>query len=103
MDRSKDTWLNVRYFAGGYVIIKGKKDKSIPLDVLLDAGSLAIHYSRAKGRSKVDLYYTLVKHLRRIKDGRTGLVTPTQEKNLCITVDEERLKRLLLSGKEDAK
>lgn len=101
--RSNDTWLHVRDFAGGYVIIKGKKDKSIPLDVLLDAGSLAIHYSRAKGRSKVDLYYTLVKHLRRIKDGRTGLVTPTQEKNLCITVDEERLKRLLLSGKEDAK
>lgn len=98
--RSNDTWLHTRDFAGGYVIIRGKKDKSIPLDVLLDAGNLAVHYSKAKGQGKADLYYTAVKHLRRIKDGKQGLVTPTQEKNLCITVDENRLRRLLLSKEE---
>ena len=36
----------------------------------------------------------------RIKDGKTGLVTPTQEKNLFVTMDESRLKRLLLVKEE---
>lgn len=98
--RSNDTWLHVRDFAGGYVVIRAIKGKSIPLDVLLDAANLAIHYSKAKSQGKADLYYTQVKFLRRIKDGKTGLVTPTQEKNLFVTMDESRLKRLLLVKEE---
>ena len=98
--RSGDTWLHTRDYAGGYVIIRGRKDKSIPLDVLLDAGCLAIHYSKAKTQGKADLYYTKVKYLRRVKDGKLGLVVPTNEKNLYVTLDEERIKRLLLSKEE---
>ena len=98
--RSNDIWLHVRDFPGSYVIIRSKKDKSVPLDVLLDAANLAIHYSKAKEQKRADLYYTKVKYLRRIKNGKTGLVTPTNEKNLHVTIDDERLKRLL-STKED--
>lgn len=99
--RSNDTWLHVRDFAGGYVIIKAKKDKSIPLDVLLDSACLAIHYSKAKSQGRADIYYTQVKYLRRIKDGRTGLVTPTREKNLFVVLDEQRIRRLTGSGQEE--
>lgn len=94
--RSNDLWMHTRDHAGGYVIIKALKGKSVPLDVLLDAGNLAIHYSKAKSQGRADLYYTQVKFLRRIKDGKTGLVTPTQEKNLHVVVDESRLSGLLL-------
>ena len=45
------------------------------------------------------LNYTQVKYLRRAKDGPMGLVLPTQEKNLAVTADPARLKRLL--GEED--
>ena len=41
-----------------------------------------------------ELYYTLVKHLRRAKDGPKGLVLPSQEKNLRIVLDEGLLKEL---------
>jgi predicted ribosome quality control (RQC) complex YloA/Tae2 family protein len=41
------------------------------------------------------LYYTHVKYLRRVKGGKTGLVLPTQEKNLQAELDAERVKRLL--------
>lgn len=99
--RSNDTWLHVRDFAGGYVIIKAKKDKSIPLDVLLDSACLAIHYSKAKSQGRADIYYTQVKYLRRIKDGRTGLVTPTREKNLFVVLDEQRIRKLTGSGQEE--
>ena len=92
--RGDDLWLHVRDFPGGYVFIKARKGKTVPLEILLDAANLAVHYSKARGDSKVDLYYTHVKYLRRAKNGPKGLVLPTQEKNLCVTPDRERLKKL---------
>jgi predicted ribosome quality control (RQC) complex YloA/Tae2 family protein len=35
-----------------------------------------------------------VKYLRRPKQGKLGLVLPTQEKNLHINLDENRLKKI---------
>lgn len=98
--RGNDLWLHTRDFAGGYVFIKAKKDKSVPLEVLLDAGNLAVHYSKAKSNKKASLYYTHVKYLRRVKNGKQGLVIPTMEKNLDITLDEKRVKELLSEGGE---
>ena len=93
--RGSDIWMHTRDTSGAYVIIKSKKGKTVPLPVLLDAASLAIHYSKAKKNGKADLYYTEVKYLRRAKDGKKGLVIPTQEKNLFATLDEKRVKELL--------
>jgi predicted ribosome quality control (RQC) complex YloA/Tae2 family protein len=92
--RGEDLWLHVRDFAGGYVFIKAQKNKTVPLDILLDAANLAVYYSKARTNTKVDLYYTHVKYLRRAKNGPKGLVIPTQEKNLCVTPDKARLSRL---------
>ena len=92
--RGDDIWLHVRDFPGGYVFIKARKGKTVPLDILLDAANLAVYYSKARNAGKTDLYYTHVKYLRRAKNGPKGLVLPTQEKNLCIEPDKERLARL---------
>jgi len=93
--RGNDYWLHSRDTPGAYVFVKSTKGKSVPLEVLLDAGNLALHYSKAKSAGKCELYYTQVKYLRRVKEGKRGLVIPTQEKNLSIRRDEERLRRLL--------
>ena len=92
--RGADMWFHVRDFPGGYVFVKNRPGKTIPLDILLDAANLAVYYSKARNAGKTDLYYTHVKYLRRAKNGPKGLVIPTQEKNLCITPDKERLRRL---------
>jgi predicted ribosome quality control (RQC) complex YloA/Tae2 family protein len=92
--RGDDLWLHVRDFPGGYVFIKNKKGKTVPLDILLDAANLAVYYSKARNTGKTDLYYTHVKYLRRAKNGPKGLVLPSQEKNLCIEPDKNRLLRL---------
>ncbi len=92
--RGDDLWLHVRDFPGGYVFIKARKGKTVPLDILLDAANLAVYYSKARNAGKTDLYYTHVKYLRRAKNGPKGLVLPTQEKNLCIEPDKARLARL---------
>ena len=92
--RGDDLWMHVRDFPGGYVFIKSQKGKTVPLEILIDAANLAVHYSKARSNTKVDLYYTHVKYLRRAKNGPKGLVIPTQEKNLCITPDKKIISRL---------
>lgn len=96
--RGNDTWLHARDYPGGYVFIRALPGKSIPLEVLLDAGNLALFYSKARTGGRGELYYTQVKYLRRSKDGPLGLVLPTQEKNLSVTLEEDRLKRLQNGG-----
>lgn len=98
--RGEDLWLHVRDFPGGYVFVKAQKGKTVPLEILLDAANLAVYYSKARKNTKVDLYYTHVKYLRRAKNGPKGLVIPTQEKNLCITPDKDRLTKLDTIHKE---
>ena len=93
--RGNDLWLHTRDLPGGYVFVRALKGKTFPLEVLLDAGNLAVWYSRAKSEGRADLYYTAVKYLRRAKDGPLGLVLPTQEKNLTIVVDPLRIERLM--------
>jgi predicted ribosome quality control (RQC) complex YloA/Tae2 family protein len=92
--KGKDLWLHVRDYAGSYVFIKQRAGKTVPLDILLDAGNLAVFYSKGRGNGEGDLFYTQVKYLRRAKNGPKGLVIPTQEKNLHIKTEPGRLKEL---------
>jgi len=92
--RGPDMWLHTRDFSGGYVFIKARSGKTVPLDILLYAGNLAVYHSKARRNGQADLYYTEVKYLRRAKDGPKGLVLPTHEKNLHIKLDEEKLRTL---------
>jgi predicted ribosome quality control (RQC) complex YloA/Tae2 family protein len=92
--KGNDLWLHARDYHGSYVFIRYRAGKSVPLDILLDAGNLAIFYSKGRNNGEGDLFYTSVKYLRRAKDGPKGLVIPTQEKNLHVKIDEERLRTL---------
>ncbi|MDR0389656.1 MAG: NFACT family protein [Spirochaetaceae bacterium] len=92
--KGNDLWLHARDYAGAYVFIKQRSGKSYPLELLLDAGNLALFYSKGRNEKSGDLFYTPVKYLRRVKNGPRGLVIPSQEKNLHITLEDSRLKEL---------
>lgn len=92
--KGNDLWLHARDYAGSYVFIKRRPGKSVPLDILLDAGNLALFYSKGRNNGEGDLFYTPVKYLRRAKGGPKGLVIPTQEKNLHIKLEQARLREL---------
>jgi predicted ribosome quality control (RQC) complex YloA/Tae2 family protein len=92
--KGNDLWFHVRDFPGSYVFVKRRPGKTAPLEILLDAGNLALFYSRGRNNGEADLFYTPVKYLRRAKDGPKGLVIPTQEKNLHIKTDPRRLREL---------
>jgi len=95
-----DMWLHTRDWAGGYVFIKNRPGKTIPLEILLNAGNLAVYYSKARKANTADLYYTQVKHLRRAKNAPKGTVLPSNEKNLTVTLDQERLRFMETCQKE---
>ncbi len=61
---------------------------------MLDAATLAMHYSRGKSAGHGDVYYTQVKYLRRAKGAKKGTVLPTQEKNLHVKIDPARIETL---------
>ncbi|MCK5251282.1 MAG: DUF814 domain-containing protein [Spirochaetaceae bacterium] len=92
--RGNDLWFHARDYPGGHVFVRSPRGKSVPLEILLDAGNLALSYSSVKSSGEADLYYTQVKHLRRMKNGKAGTVLPTHEKNLHIKLDTRRLAAL---------
>ncbi len=92
--RGQDMWLHTRDYAGGYVFIKARSGKTVPLEILLYAGNLAVYHSKARKNGQADLYYTQVKYLRRAKNGPKGLVLPTHEKNLLVKIDDAKMRRL---------
>lgn len=98
--KGSDMWLHARDFPGSYVFVKARPGKTVPLDVLLDAGNLALFYSKGRNAGEGDLYYTQAKHLRRAKDAPKGTVLPTHEKNIRVKVEDARLKALELCREE---
>jgi predicted ribosome quality control (RQC) complex YloA/Tae2 family protein len=99
--RGNDWWLHTRDKSGSYVFIKNIESKTIPLETILDAASLALLYSKVPKGVKTDLYYTQVKYLRRAKGAKLGTVIPTQEKNIVSELDQSRIERLFLTKNGD--
>jgi predicted ribosome quality control (RQC) complex YloA/Tae2 family protein len=92
--RGNDWWFHARDWPGAYVFVKAQPGKSLPLETMLDAATLAVHYSKGKTSGQGDVYYTQVKYLRRAKGAKKGTVLPTQEKNLHVKLDPARIERL---------
>jgi predicted ribosome quality control (RQC) complex YloA/Tae2 family protein len=93
--KGNDLWLHARDHPGAYVFIRALPGKSVPLESLVDAATLALLYSRGKASGRGDVYYTKVKYLRRPRQGKPGLVIPTQERNLHVLLEEARVQRLM--------
>jgi predicted ribosome quality control (RQC) complex YloA/Tae2 family protein len=96
--RGNDWWFHARDWPGAYVFVKAQPGKSLPLETMLDAATLAVHFSKGKTSGQGDVYYTMVKYLRRAKGARQGTVLPTQEKNLHVALDPARIERLKAGG-----
>jgi predicted ribosome quality control (RQC) complex YloA/Tae2 family protein len=96
--RGNDLFFHVRGFPGSHVIVRTKKDKSVPLETLLDAGALAVHYSKVRGNTRADVSYCPRKYVSKPRGAKPGLVTVANEKTIRPDGDPERLKRLLATA-----
>ncbi len=91
-----DLWLHVGGGRpGSHVIVRLPKGKTASLDTLLDAGTLAVHFSKARGERTIDVLYTLAKNVKKPKGLPPGAVVPSQTKTITVRLDEARLQQLL--------
>lgn len=71
-----DLWFHARGLPGSHVIVRtlgGKHD--IDPQIIETAAQLAAYYSRGRALNKVEVDYTRVKYVKKIKAGKPGLVT----------------------------
>ena len=78
------------------------KGKTASLETLLDAATLAVHFSKARGERRIDVVYTPKKHVRKPKGLPAGAVVPAQTKTITVLQDDVRLRRLLDGGGDGA-
>ena len=94
-----DLWLHVGGGRpGSHVVVRLPKHKTASLETLLDAGTLAVHFSKARGEPRIDVIYTLRKNVRKPKGLPPGAVVPSHTKTVTVATEELRLRRLLDSA-----
>lgn len=95
--RGNDLWFHARGVPGSHLIVRMERGKEIPYQTLLDAATLALHFSDARREGKGDVVYTYRKYIQRPKGAKPGAVLASQEKNIYIEIESKRLERLLAS------
>lgn len=93
--RGEDYWLHARDVAGSHVLVRMARGADLKEETLLDAATLAAHFSKARGKDRVAVVYTRRKFLSKPRGARPGLVTYSKASYLDLDVDRKRLDRLL--------
>ena len=94
--RGRDLWLHIGGgYAGSHVVLRLQKDQAPPTESLIDAATLAVHFSKARGKNPAEVLYTKASQVRKRKGAPPGLVEVIRHKTLLLRFEEERLQRLL--------
>ncbi|MFB6285114.1 MAG: NFACT family protein [Candidatus Bipolaricaulia bacterium] len=81
-----DLWLHAKDRPGSHVVIKSDSKGDVPDEVLQRAAELAAYHSKGRDAGKVEVTYTLIKHLKKPKGARPGLVVVNEERG-TLTVE----------------
>jgi predicted ribosome quality control (RQC) complex YloA/Tae2 family protein len=78
-----DFWLHAAEGSGAHVVVRNPaRLKELPRPVLISAARIAAYYSRSRGRGKVEVHYTLRKHVRKGRGFPAGRVTLRNHRTL---------------------
>ncbi|MGK3992313.1 NFACT RNA binding domain-containing protein [Sorangium sp. So ce1024] len=98
--RPHDLWLHAKGVAGSHVVVPLPKGASCPADVLVDAATLAAHFSDARGEAVCEVSYVQRRYVRKPRGSAPGAVTYDREKVIAVRIEPERLSRLLATKDE---
>lgn len=96
--RGNDLFLHVQGFAGSHVIVRAAPGKPVPLETMLDAAALAVHYSKARDFPKAEVSVTPRKYVRKPRGTKPGLVVLERHDTLLVARDRARLERVLATA-----
>lgn len=92
--RYNDTWFHTKDIPGSHVVLQNGGVEPSEEDILL-AASLAAHFSKARGSSKIPVDYTEIRYVKKPSGSKPGFVIFTNQKTLYITPDEAKLAPIL--------
>ncbi|WP_433927277.1 NFACT RNA binding domain-containing protein [Sorangium cellulosum] len=98
--RPHDLWLHAKGVTGSHVIVPLPKGASCPADALVDAATLAAHFSDARGEAVCEVSYVQRRYVRKPRGSAPGAVTYDREKVIAVRIEAERLSRLLATKEE---
>lgn len=102
MARGNDLFFHVRGMPGSHVILRVDANRPPNHESLLDAATVAVHWSKARNRgTAVDVSYTPRKWVKKPRGAKPGLVQISNEKTIRAGNDPERLKRILSTGRRE--
>ena len=85
---SNDLWFHVQGAPGGHVVIRtNNRPEAVPHSTLIEAAKLAARQSRRRRDTTVEVDYTAVKHLSRVKGAGPGHVIFREFKTLLVNPD----------------
>lgn len=93
--RGNDLWFHAREVPGSHLVVRMQRREEIPYQTLLDAATLALHFSDGRKAGKGDVLYTFRKYVQKAKGEKPGKVFCSQEKNIHIELQPDRLQRIL--------
>ncbi len=85
-------WLHAEDYPGSHVVVPIADP--LPPEVLVDAATLALGYSKAPKGGKQGVSYTRRKHVTKFKGAKPGQVLLQERKTILIRIDADRWKRL---------
>ncbi|MEM7139329.1 MAG: NFACT RNA binding domain-containing protein [Myxococcota bacterium] len=93
--RPHDLWLHARGVTGAHVVVPLDKGKSCAAEILVDAATLAAHFSDLRGEPLVEVLYTPRRFVHKRKGAPVGAVSLGREKVIAVRLEDTRLRRLL--------
>ncbi|MBL8696079.1 MAG: DUF814 domain-containing protein [Planctomycetes bacterium] len=94
--RGNDLWLHVGGGAGGsHVVVRLSQEASCPQETLLDAATLAVHYSQSRGAARAEVIVTQRKFVSKARGLPPGKVIVSGERRFLLDLERPRLERLL--------
>lgn len=82
---SNDLWLHVKNAPGSHVIVRtGAKNGQVTQKVIEEAASYAAYYSSERQSTNVTVDFTRVKHVKKPKGAKPGMVNYTNYKSIAV-------------------
>lgn len=94
--RGRDFWFHARNFTGSHVVLRMPKYSDGPdSEELIDAATLAAWFSKGRTDTSVEVIYTRAKHVHKPKGYPSGQVTFSEDSNITVAIEGQRVERLL--------
>lgn len=80
----EDIWFHVKDNSGSHVLLRKKTNIDISEELLRKCASIAAYYSKCKDSSKVEVQYTTIKFIKKLKNSRPGFVAFSKYNSIMV-------------------